>query len=495
LLVFAEMRRTLDYAATERRTLVLSDILNPVRYELEITTGGARSAWLAERRGEVMDILNGNLDWFAPVTIEGLSPAPQVMLDSSPSALPFALLLLRLSEQELQGSGKPTTLQALDVMEDFPLSRPLSTTVNTARQGAVLGTVAVEGKVEGSRNPQFTMWVRTGNRALYSVEMSDYRFGLWEQAAHRTLRQRGKLVIQRVSKLPEAPPVARGSATRKALEFTGADATRRAGTLILPAGSGPFPCLVLHSGAGLAPRWDPGDVFAARGWAVYAYDKRGVGESKGEYDRGPLTALAADAAAAATMLAQQPELDGKRLAFLGVGEAGYVGAVALGSGAGYAGAILASCATTGPLFPALAQQRVRQVMAPFYGWDAARTTAYEKLSTERWQQLLFAKQNELTFLRRRSSLTALKDWAAADMAAALGTTKKPLLLLHGEADLWTPLAGARALQERLQDAGGRVTLRAFPGLGADLGQGSAGGLFAPTVDEAIWAWLNELGKG
>lgn len=495
LLVFSEMVRSDAYSSTERRTVVLSGAMNPLRYDLEVSALGVRSTWVTERTGEVMHCLNNNLAWYGPVLVDSISPSPGVMLESSPSALPFALLTLRLDQRGDDSGPVPALLlHCLDVLEDYPVSRPLTVTVAPERRGAVIGTVAFEGKIEGDRNSSFVMWMRPKRRLLYSVEIPDFEFGIWQQLAHPALRRTGRLVIQRVSSLPELPdPPPLGAAPRLLVEFAAADKTRRSGTLILPPGDGPFPCLVAHSAGGVTPRWDPGDAFAGRGWAVYCYDKRGLGESEGDFDRGHVEALAKDAAAAAAMLSQRPEIDPQRIVFLGLGEGGQVGALAISSGDAYAAGVLGSSASTGALFPALAQHRARRVLAPFYQWDAERTRAYEEVSILRWQEWLYEGKDEVVLLRRRASLRSLKELAGVDLFAALSQAKAPVLLLHGEQDQWTPVDGARELQSRLELAGvDQVVLRTFPGLGADLGGGESQGVFAPEVEEMMFAWLEEV---
>ena len=491
LLVFSETQRFTDYLSTERRTVVLSGGLNPLRYDLEISALGTRSTWVAERRGEVMDCFSNNMAWYGPVLAEGISPAPGVMLESSPSALPFALLTLRL--QDAEGVPEDLHLHCLDISEDYPTSRPLTVTVAPEGGGAVIGTVAYEGSIGGGPNQRFTMWIRPRSRLLYGVEMPDFEFGLWQQAAHSSLRGKGALVIKRVGSLPDLPePPEKGKAARLPLEFSGADKTRRAGTLILPPGDGPFPCLVAHSAGGVAPRWDPGDVFAERGWAVYCYDKGGVGESEGDFDRGRLTSLAGDAVAAGAMLSKRPELDPARIVFLGLGEGGQVGALAMSASDVYAAAVLGSCATMEGLFPALVRYRIRHVLAPFYQWDAARTRAYEDLSIVRWQEWLYEGKDEVVLLRRRASLRSLQDLAAVDLLSALSQAKAPVLLLHGEEDQWTPVDDARELASQLRETGAHnVVLRTFSGLGADLGGDEAKGVFAAKVEETVFAWLEE----
>jgi pimeloyl-ACP methyl ester carboxylesterase len=193
------------------------------------------------------------------------------------------------------------------------------------------------------------------------------------------------------------------------------------------------------------------------------------------------------------MLRRRAEIDPQRIVFLGLGEGGQVGALAIGRGGDYAAAILGSCASVGPLFPSLAEQRIRRVLAPFYGWDAAQAEAYRGLSVSSWKAWLAEGRDEVTLLRRRVSLRPLKEWASLDLSQALSTAKVPVLVLHGAKDVWTPVEGARALYEALLGAGVKnVSLQVFDDLGADLGLGTtAGGLFAPEVDRVLFAWLGQ----
>ena len=58
------------------------------------------------------------------------------------------------------------------------------------------------------------------------------------------------------------------------------------GTLFLPEGDGPFPVLVVVPGSGSEPKEDSfafNDVFLPQGFAMYYYNKRGIGSSTGTY--------------------------------------------------------------------------------------------------------------------------------------------------------------------------------------------------------------------
>lgn len=494
LVVFSEMRWFGEYPMTQRRTVLLSETLTPLRYDVEQSVFGVRSIWVGERKGDRLDCLSNNMEWYAPVLIEGIEPAPAVMLEAAPSALPFALLALRYTD-ESRGDEETLMLHSVDVMEDYVISRPLTVTPALEREGAIIGTQALAVEIEGGINPRATMWVRPKSRTLFGVEIRDYRGGFWQQLRQPALRRSGTLVIQRVAELPSPEEVAAAPTTlhRQEVAFEGADGTARQGTLTLPEGDGLFPCLVIHSPGGVVPRWQGVDRFVAHGWATYAYDKRGVGESEGDYERGRIVALAADAVAAAEMLAQRPDIDAQRIAFLGLDEGGHVGALAMASSTIYSAAMLGSCATDRPLFPDLAEQRIRNLLGPFYGWDEVRLAAYRNVSVERWGEWLFEGTEELAALGRRTSFRGLRDQAGADLYAALSSSDTPVLLLHGEEDRWTPVAGARALYARLTEAGrGQIALHVLPGLGADLKASPEDAPFAPEVERIMFEWLGGI---
>lgn len=497
LLAFSELVHADAIGTVERRTVVLSELWNPLRYDLEVGALGARSTWVGERDGEVMDVLNNNLAWFGPVLTEGVAPAPDVMLEGTPSALPFALLALRdYGPQGLEGTQQVHTL---DVLEDLPASRALTVTVDMDRQGAVIGTVAVEGHWEDASLPAFTMWVRSGSRALYSVEVPARHPGPWGGRYGEPLEEEpsGTIVIQRVGSPPElpTPTPAAGDADRSSVEFTSRDGTRLVGELITPRGNGPFPCVVLLGPGGIAPRWDPGDALARKGWAALTYDPRGLGESGGEFLRDRPALQAADAVAAVAMLQARPEIDPDRVVVLGIGAGGLAGALAVSAGGvagepGVAAAVLGSVPGPGPVFPDVALHGVTHALAPYYGWSADDMARYRALSVTRWQEWLFDEADEVTLLRRRVSLQPLHDLADLDLADVLAGTDVPVLVLQGMADPWIPEGSAEALAGRLVASGGRAEARVFEGLGHALGRGTdPETLLAPQVDGAIWAWL------
>jgi hypothetical protein len=73
----------------------------------------------------------------------------------------------------------------------------------------------------------------------------------------------------------------------------------------------------------------------------------------------------------------------------------------------------------------------------------------------------------------------------------LSEARIPLLLLHGEEDRWTPVAGALDLHERLLEEGSdNVTLQTFENL-VSL-RDTEDRFLAPEPEEALFVWLEEV---
>ena len=106
---------------------------------------------------------------------------------------------------------------------------------------------------------------------------------------------------------------------------------RLAGRLLLPAGSGPFPAVVIVPGSVPAHR-DTYDLwaffYASHGVAVLTYDKRGVGASSGTYVRSAtddnLRNLADDALSGVDWLRRQPSIQASEIGLSGGSQAGWV---------------------------------------------------------------------------------------------------------------------------------------------------------------------------
>lgn len=116
-----------------------------------------------------------------------------------------------------------------------------------------------------------------------------------------------------------------------------AEGGRLAGTLFLPAGEGPFPAVIFLAGSGdesyrkgwegerrswfwpELQRW-----FEGRGWAVYIFDKPGVGHSQGDWRREDFGDRKRNALAAVDALSKRAEIDAGRIGLAGHSQGGWV---------------------------------------------------------------------------------------------------------------------------------------------------------------------------
>jgi pimeloyl-ACP methyl ester carboxylesterase len=131
-----------------------------------------------------------------------------------------------------------------------------------------------------------------------------------------------------------------------------------AGTLTLPDGDGPFPAVLIASGSGpidrdsnhRRARFDVARQLAAAlaegGLASLRYDKRGVGETPGDWRRAGLYDNVDDLGRALDALAARPEVDADRVLLAGHSEGAILVAALAGRGARVRGVVLLSGSAT-----------------------------------------------------------------------------------------------------------------------------------------------------
>ena len=100
---------------------------------------------------------------------------------------------------------------------------------------------------------------------------------------------------------------------------------RLAGTLFLPQSAGAHPAIVFLHGSGAEGRWANhylAERFAKSGFVALIYDKRGVGQSIGDWHTAGFEDLADDALAGIRFLQAQPEIDKKKIGIYGHSQGG-----------------------------------------------------------------------------------------------------------------------------------------------------------------------------
>ncbi|HZC18036.1 MAG TPA: alpha/beta hydrolase [Caulobacteraceae bacterium] len=189
--------------------------------------------------------------------------------------------------------------------------------------------------------------VRRGDQWRFSAAIIDVALELWPDGerlagecrhagcAYPMTFERGPPPTKPKAPRPQTPTPPFPYAT-EAVSFTGADGTRRVGTLTTPSGPPARGAVVLSSWFGGTDRdqrtfghrpmaiW--ADVLTRLGLATLRYDKRGIGESAGDFSTATTGDLAADLTEAVGFLRTLPGVDPARIGLLGHSEGGHISA-------------------------------------------------------------------------------------------------------------------------------------------------------------------------
>lgn len=286
------------------------------------------------------------------------------------------------------------------------------------------------------------------------------------------------------------------------------------GNLILPATDGPHPLVIFVSGSGSQSRdrssnWDHSARLAKLGVASFVYDKRGNGESGGDWKKVGLEALADDLLPLLDRLAADPRIDRKRVGLMGLSQGAWVALIAAQRSEHVEFVIWLSGppmtpAEQGTSIVAMGLQRaghgadaiaeataldqlVNQVYRTDSGWEEAGK-AVEAARSKPW----FAAAG--VGIQPRDSWNW--KWVASffdhDPLPALRTLNKPLLAIWGEDDRIVPAARSKAIVDGLADGApaARTTVM-LRGVGHELGARESA--WPQEYWAAIESWLRTHG--
>jgi dienelactone hydrolase len=196
--------------------------------------------------------------------------------------------------------------------------------------GQYLHLMNLADQLGGRSVLSLTRYTSGAIRALYPVDRTHFAFGPeWFQqrpVEGSVVITDGELTLEDTNG-GTAVTARRVPLRTRQLRVTSGDVTL-AGVLIMPVGPGPHPAMLMIPGSGPLTRRSPrqiGDLVAAHGVAVLTLDKRGTGESTGEWSGLSHEAWRADAGAALDALKQQPGIDPKRIGIYAASEGGFVG--------------------------------------------------------------------------------------------------------------------------------------------------------------------------
>jgi len=263
-----------------------------------------------------------------------------------------------------------------------------------------------------------------------------------------------------------------------------------AGTLLLPATKGKggkLPALVFVHGSGAQFRemyWGLGYLYVARGFAVLAYDKRGVGKSTGNWREASFQDLADDAVAGAKFLQARTDIAANQIGFWGQSQGGWIAPLAASRFPEAAFAVALSGGGLSPADTELFDSEFELTKAGYTAAEVKEALAFQKLKNEiirladKWDEYTKARviaKDKKWFRHRGIDVygaekrddpfwTHMRRSYAYDPAPTLRASKAPLLAIFGELD--TPegvKANVNAIKQILDQAGRKdYILRVYP---------------------------------
>lgn len=276
--------------------------------------------------------------------------------------------------------------------------------------------------------------------------------------------------------------------------FTTIETTYQAGdlmvaaTLLLPTGDGPFPAAVIIQGAGPSSRknlWSRmiAQQLTLRGIASYLPDKRGTGDTGGDFLSADFTDLARDIAAAVDYLATRPEIDGEAVGVIGLSQGGFYAPVVAAENdrVRFAGAVSASVLPFAETVDHEMSNTFLQGGLEADGYDAAMALQraawafaaggpWSDYDRQRAEALALAPESDAILGFPSAEDDPLWGWlglvAEHDPMAYWRQIDTPVFFAYGELDEDDNVPVRRSvlrIQEELDTA--HVTIRVYPGSG------------------------------
>lgn len=307
-----------------------------------------------------------------------------------------------------------------------------------------------------------------------------------------------------------------------------------AGTLTVPQGAGPFPAVVLLSGAGEQnrdqavfghrPFWVIADYLTRRGIAVLRFDDRGAGQSGGNSATATAADYATDAQAALEFLRTRREINGKSLGLVGHSEGGTaaIGAANKAQSPNF----LVLLATPGVLGPEVIVRQTLdisrlktndpKILAGVEQRQRALLNIVQQISDdkhararlvpamippialppEQAAQMQKLAESKATMMTTPAYRFMLEDNPPKNLRAV----KCPVLALNGSKDLLVAAEpNLKSIEKALKTSGNRdVTVRELPGLNHLFQTAATGAVteyegisetFSPTALQAMGDWI------
>ncbi len=262
-------------------------------------------------------------------------------------------------------------------------------------------------------------------------------------------------------------------------EFKSADIPM-AGTLILPEGKGPFPCIVMTHGSGYEKREESRGLaylFAGNGIAAFIYDKRGTDkpEEVGDW-KASFADYANDAKASAAMLVKNRSVDPKRIGLFGHSQGGWVAPLAASKSDLFSFVIISAGNVVTPVEQHLYNGACANRQNGVPEWAIKEIYEFRKIkyeagitgNREKFDAALPIAKEKKWFVRTGGDLPGGTFWTLNGYYrsdTALNALKCPVLVIAGELDRYSDTKTNMQLFQQIFEKSGNiknVTFKVFP---------------------------------
>ena len=288
-----------------------------------------------------------------------------------------------------------------------------------------------------------------------------------------------------------------------------------AGTLLKPVGKGAYPAVVFIHGSGELDRTyfsSISTLLANHGIAALVYDKRGVGDSTGDWTKSGFIDLARDALAGVGYLQTRNDINPAQVGLYGHSQGGWIAPLAASLSRDVAFVIIAAGAADSP--EEQDQDRIEYQMRAdrFSEEDIRQALALNSLRFEVLHGhadvekfLSFLKRIEkrpwASYVANPNSFEQVMVWKIYeyDPKPILEKLSTPILALFGGLDrIVPPERNVRKMAGALKKAGNKnYKIKVFPGVGHDFQDATTGGRkdylhrkgYAPDFLNTITRWV------
>lgn len=352
-------------------------------------------------------------------------------------------------------------------------------------------------------NTQDTLWVtdvKSGEtRTIFPRSNTQFTGGpaLYVASPTRqtlTFRGDGVQVVDLDHKSRQSGAFAtRSNIRQEEVTFKNGDVTL-SGTLLVPtapsSSKAKRPALVFVHGSNATWRemyWGLGYLYAARGFAVLAYDKRGVGKSTGNWRESSFQDLADDAVAGAKLLQARTDIAANQIGFWGQSQGGWIAPLAASRFPDAAFAVALSGGGLSPADTELFDTEFELTKAGHTADEVKEALAFQKLkneiiasptSNDKWDEYVKARaiaKDKKWFrhpgldiygpeTRDHGFWTFMRRFYVYDPAPTLRASPAPLLAIFGELDSPEGVkAQVNAIKQIMDQAGRKdYTVKVYP---------------------------------